>query len=157
MSRTLIFLSLIIASGILLTNIYTSIVDATAWGSRIPDSILAAREYYKGSNPGNFFRIFSPLNQLLALLCVIFCWRSGRPVRVMLILAFVLYVLAESLTFMFFYPRNDIMFMSDTMDVELLRSTWSEWNSMNWVRSLIVAAGVACTSMALHRWYIIRA
>jgi hypothetical protein len=95
MKRIILYLSLIIASGLLLTNIYTSIVDAKSWGSNIPRSIEVAREYYKVSNPGDFFRIFSPVNQLLGLLCVIFFWKQGKQVRITLIAAALLYMVAE--------------------------------------------------------------
>jgi uncharacterized membrane protein len=153
MKRTLLFASLVIASGIMITNIYTSVVDAPAWGSNIPASINAAREYYKVSNPGNFFRIFSPLNQGLGLLCVVLFWKSGKATRNFLIGAFLLYVLAEGLTFMYFYPRNAILFNSATADQQLLEQVWQQWSATNWFRTLVVAAGVVCSALALHRTY----
>lgn len=152
MKRIFLYFSLIIASGLLLTNIYTSIVDATSWGSDIPNSIETARQYYKASNPGNFFRIFSPVNQLLGLICMIVFWKRSKQVRVLLIVAFVLYMIVESLTFMYFYPRNEIMFV-DEMDLEKVKIAWSEWDTMNWMRTLIMAVGAACSGMALHRTY----
>ena len=152
MKRIFLYLSLIFASGLMLTNIYTSVVDAASWGSDIPNSIETARQYYKASNPGNFFRIFSPVTQLLALLCMLLFWKRSKQVRYLLMAAFVLYVMGESLTFLYFYPRNDIMFVHE-MDLEKVKIAWTEWNTMNWVRTLIAAAGVACSAMALHRIY----
>ena len=70
MKIILLFASIVIASGLLISNIYTSVVDSTSWGSNIPHSIEAAREYFKTVNPGNFFRIYSPVNQVLALLAL---------------------------------------------------------------------------------------
>jgi len=154
MKRIIIFASLGIAAGLVLTNMYTSIVDVPAWGTNIPDSLQTARQYYRYSNPGNFFRIFSPLNQLLGLLAVILFWKRGKQVRWFLISAFVLYLVGEGMTFKYFYPRNEIMFMSDITDVNKLTITWEQWRNMNWVRSLIVAAGFVCSSMALHYSYL---
>jgi uncharacterized membrane protein len=153
MKTPVLFLSLIIASGLLFTNIYNSIVDAANWGSNIPESIEAARQYFRASNPGNFFRIFSPVSQLLALICVVIFWKRGGSVRYLLIGALLFCVSAESMTFMYFYPRNDIMFTSGTTDVATLRTAWQEWNVMNWIRSILVGAGVVCSSLALHRLY----
>ena len=154
MKKGILYFSLIVASGVTITNLYTSIVDVASWGSDIPASIEAARQYYKSYNPGSFFRIFSPLNQFLALACVITFWRQGKNVRIPLIAAFVLYFTAEGLTFMYFFPRNDIMFtIGASMDVEKIRATWQEWSTMNWVRTFIVATGVIFTSIALHRVY----
>jgi hypothetical protein len=152
MKIVIVYLSLVIAGGILLTNIYTSIVDARSWGADIPNSIETARQYYKATNPGDFFRIFSPLNQLLALAAIIVFWKRSRKARALLITAFILYVIAEGMTFGYFYPRNAIMF-EKPLDVAAVKAAWQEWDSMNWVRSLLIATGVGCTVMALHRIY----
>lgn len=154
MKRTIIFASMAIASGLALANIYTSVVDVPAWGHHIPESIVTTRKYYEASNPGNFFRIFSPINQLLGLLCVLFFWEHGIKVRSLLVAAFILYVIGEGMTFMYFYPRNDIMFTSNLADVEKLKLTWHQWQGMNWMRTLVIAAGVVCSSAALHFSYI---
>ncbi|GAB3823669.1 anthrone oxygenase family protein [Hymenobacter jeollabukensis] len=153
MKRTLLFASLIVASGLLLTNIYTSLVDAPAWGHDIPRSIQTARDYYRVSNPGNFFRVFSPLNQGLALLCAALFWKRGRPTRHLLLLALLLYVGAEGMTFNYFYPRNAILFGPQVTDVATLQRIWQEWSAMNWVRTLVVAGGIVCSALALHRSY----
>jgi len=140
--------------GAMISNVYTSIVDVASWGSDIPNSIEVARQYFKSSNPGNYFRIFSPLNQLLGLLCLVIFWRSGKNIRGFLLAAFLLYATAEGLTFLFFYPRNDIMFFNEgAPGIEKLRTVWQEWCTMNWVRTAIVGAGVTCSSLALHRIY----
>jgi hypothetical protein len=157
MKRSIIFASMAIAAGLTLTNMYTSIVDAPSWGSDIPHSMETARAYFKDSDPGNFFRIFSPLNQFFGLLCVILFWKRSKNVRWFLVAACLLYFTAEGMTFKYFYPRNDIMFFSKTTDVGQLRSTWLEWRNMNWVRTLIVASGVVCSAMALHFSYTAKA
>lgn len=157
MKAIILFASITIAAGLLLTNIYTSIVDATSWGSNIPNSIAAAREYFKVVNPGNFFRIFSPVNQLLGLIVLIMFWKSGPSTRLYFALAFVLYLAADAMTFGFFYPRNDIMFKTAQLaDVDLLKKTWGEWNTMNWVRSLILLVGLSFSFLSLHKIYSAR-
>jgi hypothetical protein len=146
-------LSIVIASGLLLTNIYTSIVDATSWGSNFPDSIETARKYFAVVNPGTFFRIFSPLNQLIALVALIAFWKSVPSSRKFLGAALAVYVLTDVFTFGFFYPRNDIMFVTPITDIETVKQAWSQWNSMNWVRSAILAAGIVCSFLGLDRVY----
>jgi hypothetical protein len=115
--------------GLLLVNMYTSLIDAKSWGSDIPNSVAAAREYYKTVNPGNFFRIFSPVNQALGLLVLILFRKTSPSIRLFAAVAFAMHILAEGLTFQYFYPRNDIMFRTARLsDTDLLRKTWSEWN-----------------------------
>lgn len=155
MKALLLFASMLVASGLLFTNVYTSIVDATSWGSDIPNSIAAAREYFKVVNPGDFFRLFSPINQVLGLLVLILFWKSTPTIRLYVGIAFALYVLSDVMTFGFFYPRNDILFKDAALtEVDRLRKVWSEWNSMNWVRSAILLVGIVFSGLALHGWYL---
>jgi hypothetical protein len=151
MKKVFLYLSIAIASGILFVNIYTSIVDARSWGSDIPNSIAAARAYFSSTNPGDFFRIFSPINQIMAMVALILFWKSGE-VRKYLIAALVLYVIAEGFTFAYFYPRNELLFgKTDLADVSTLTRTWTEWSNMNWLRSLIILSGLTSSFIALHK------
>ena len=157
MKNLILFASVMLASGLLFVNLYTSLVDAKSWGSDIPNSISTARQYFKTTNPGNFFRLFSPVNQVLALLALILFWKGAPPVRLYLALAVVAYVLADVLTFAYFYPRNDIMFRTaDLSNNGLLKKVWSEWTSMNWVRSLMILAGIFFSFVSLHKIYSIQ-
>lgn len=154
MKNLVLFGSLMIASGLLLVNVYTSLIDAKSWGSDIPNSIATARQYFKTTNPGNFFRLFSPVNQVLALLVLVLFWKVSPSVRLYLGLAVVMYVLADVLTFAYFYPRNDIMFRTAALnDTTLLKKVWAEWTSMNWVRSLVILAGIISSFLSLHKIY----
>lgn len=154
MKTIILFLSVSLASGLLLTNVYNSLIDVKSWGSDIPNSIAAAREYFKSTNPGDFFRIFSPANQVLALLVLILFWKSSPSIRGYLGISLVLYILVDVLTFAYFYPRNDIMFKADGLtDIDLFKKTVSEWSNMNWVRNLILMAGLFFSCLSLHKIY----
>jgi len=128
-------LSAAVAAGLLFVNLYNSLVDAPNWGVDLPSSISVARQYFSVANPGSFFRIVSPLNQILALVVVVLSWKTNRY------LAFgslALAILADIFTFGFFYPRNDIMF-TNTIDMNAIPIAWKEWSTMNWLRSGICA------------------
>jgi uncharacterized membrane protein len=154
MKKIILFASACLASGLLFTNVYNSLIDVTAWGHDIPNSIATTREYFKTVNPGNFFRVFSPINQVLALLVLILLWKSSRPVRLYLAFAFAIYVLTDVFTFGYFYPRNDIMFKDASLtDIDLLKTTLQQWAGMNWVRSAMILVGVKCSFMAIHKFY----
>jgi hypothetical protein len=154
MKKTTLFLSISLASGLLFTNLFTSLIDARSWGSDIPNSIAAAREYFKVVDPGNFFRLFSPINQALGLISLVLFWKASPSIRLGLGIAVVCYCTAEAMTFIYFFPRNDIMFRDAALtDIALLKKTWSEWNSMNWVRTAILVIGVFFSFLSLHRIY----
>lgn len=157
MKQVFLFASIILASGLFLTNTYNSLIDVKSWGSAIPQSLATARDYFSHVNPGNFFRIFSPINQVLALLVLILFWRSSPTIRYWLGAAFLLYVLTDVFTFAYFYPRNDIMFKTGQLtDVNTLQKAWSGWNTMNWVRSFMLLAGIFFSSLSLHKFYTMK-
>lgn len=154
MKQILLFTSIALASGLLFTNIYNSMIDAKSWGSDIPHSIETARNYFKIVNPGNFFRIFSPLNQILALIVLIVFWKVYPTTRIYLGAALILYVIGDVFTFAYFYPRNEIMFKETQLNgIENIRNAWIGWNTMNWLRSLIVLAGIIFSFIGLHKFY----
>ncbi|MEP7372223.1 MAG: DUF1772 domain-containing protein [Chitinophagaceae bacterium] len=154
MKKIILFASISLASGLLFTNLFTSLVDARSWGSDIPNSIGAAREYFKVVDPGVFFRLFSPINQALGLIVLVLFWKTSPSIRLFLFVALVCYLSAEAMTFKYFFPRNDIMFRDAKLtDIDLLKKTWSEWNSMNWVRTGILLIGVFFSILSLHRIY----
>jgi hypothetical protein len=137
--KSLLILAITFAAGLLFVNVYNSLVDAVSWGSNIPASIQTTRDYYKVVNPGNFFRVFSPINQVLALLVLIVCWKTNKRIRIYSALALLIAVTSDGFTFAYFYPRNEIMFSSpiDT-NLEAIKTAWAEWATMNWVRSGLV-------------------
>ena len=157
MKTIILFASISIACGLLFVNLYTSLVDVKSWGSDIPNSIAVTRSYFKTVNPGNFFRIFSPANQVLGLVVLVLFWKTSPSIRMCLGTALVLYILADVFTFAYFYPRNDIMFKTAQLtDVDLLKRTVSEWSKMNWLRSLVILAGLFFTFISLHKIYLLR-
>ncbi len=145
----LVGLSAAVAAGILFVNLYNSLIDAPNWGADLPNSVLAARQYFTVVNPGNFFRIISPLNQVLALIAVIVCWKFGRA-RFIAIGSLVLAILADVLTFGYFYPRNEILFVAPMeAGMETVRLAWEQWSSMNWFRSTICAVNTILALIVL--------
>jgi hypothetical protein len=119
------------AAGLLFVNVYNSIVDAPNWGANVPHSIEAARAYFSVANPGSFYRIVSPINQVLALIAVIISWKNNRYIALG---SLAVAVLIDVMTFAYFYPRNEVMFLTpiNNQDVKL---AWEQWSAMNWVRS----------------------
>lgn len=156
MKQFFLFASITMAAGLLVTNIYNSVIDAASWGRNIPASIETARDYYKTVNPGTFYRVYSPLTQVMALIALVFFWSSAPQVRVYLAIALVLYVLGDVFTFAYFYPRNKIMFQTPITEIEKIKQAWSEWNTMNWVRSLVCLAGLIFSYLSLNKIYHLR-
>src|SRR5712675_1931227 len=112
MKKLILFLSIISASGLLMITIYNLIVDAKSWGADIPASIQTARNYYSRVDPRNFFAIVAPINQVLISLTIILFWKDSTSLRVYFSISFLLYASIAALTFIYFIPRDVIIFTS---------------------------------------------
>ena len=154
MKKIILFLSITIAAGLLLTNIYNSIVDAVSWSSDFPRSIQSARNYFHAVNPGVFFRIFSPANLIISIFSIIIFFKNPGKTRVFLLAAFLFYLAAEVMTFAYFYPRNAIIFMGNLNEnADSIKDALRQWDQMNWVRSFVLLIGLMFSFKALDSFY----
>ena len=152
MKRIVLYATIALSSGLFFTNIYNSIVNAANWESDIPQSITAAKDFFVVANPGTFFGIIDPTNMLLIVVALILFWKTSSSIRLFLGISLLCYVSSMILTFTYFYPLNEVMFLSEQLpSTETLRNVASEWGRMNWVRSLIWLAGLVCTFLALDK------
>jgi hypothetical protein len=152
MKKLVLYAAIALSSGLFFTNIYNSIVNAANWESNIPYSIKATKDFFTVANPGSFFKLIDLPNLLLIALALILYWKNSTSIRVFLGIALLCFISSLVLTFTYFYPRNEIMFLSVQLpDTETLKRVAAEWGSMNWVRSLIWLVGLICTFLALDR------
>jgi uncharacterized membrane protein len=93
----------------------------------IPASIGVARQFLRRVTPAHYFRIISPLTQLLLLVSVVVCWEVPGA-RWFLLAALGALVLADVITFTFHYLRLNIMFKEPIPhDPARLRRAAREW------------------------------
>ena len=152
MKKIILYTCVAFSSGLFFANIYNSIVNAANWESNVPHSIKAAKDFFIVANPGTFFQLIDPANELLILLALILFWKQSTSIRMNLGVALLFFILSTVLTFTYFYPRNEIMFLSEQLtDTETLKRAATEWGRMNWVRSLLMLAGLVCAFLALDK------
>lgn len=152
MKKIVLYASVAFGSGLFFTNIYNSIVNAANWESNLPHSLIATKEFFVVANPGTFFLMIDPANIILIVLALILFWKKSTTIRLFLGIAFLCYISPMILTFTYFYPRNEIMFLSEQLaDSETLKQAASEWGRMNWVRTLLWLAGLICSFIALDK------
>ncbi len=152
MKRIVLYACVAFSSGLFFTLVYNSIVNAANWESNIPLSITATRDFFVVANPGTFFKLIDPTNTLLAVLALILFWKNSTSIRLYLGIAILCYISSMILTFTYFYPRNEIMFLSEQLpDIETLKKAAFEWGRMGWVRSALSLVGLICTFLALDK------
>jgi hypothetical protein len=158
MKKAILFLSIIVASGLVMVTVYNTVVDSKSWGSDIPASIQAARDYYKHVDPRRFYAIIGPPNMILSLLTIILFWKDGVSLRLYFAASFLLYGAILILTFTYFIPRDLIIFTWPIPDhFEEIRAAVSQWSQTNWLRTLLGLAGVLLSFKGLDTFYKIRA
>lgn len=152
MRKIILYAIVAFSSGLFFTNIYNSIVNAANWESNIPDSIVATRAFFTVANPGTFFQLIDPTNIVLIMVALLVYWKRSTTIRSYLGIALLCFVGCMVLTFSFFYPRNEILFISNEIaNVEILKKAASEWGTMNWVRSMIWLIGLVFSFLALNK------
>jgi hypothetical protein len=121
-------------------TIYESVVMAPNYERDIPTSIDLARQFLKRTTPAHYFRLITPLTQLLLLAALVASWQIAAA-RWRLSAAFGIVVLIDVITFTFHYPRLAVMFKAPMAeDPARMRRAAREWALGNVVRAVLLAA-----------------
>ena len=153
MKKVILYLAVAFSSGLFFTMIYNSVVNATNWENNVPDSITATKNFFVVANPGTFFQVIDPANFILAILALLLLWKESASIRLYLGIAIACYISSMILTFSYFYPRNEIMFLSEHLpDTETLKRVANEWGTMNWFRTFLLFVGLVCTVLTMDKY-----
>jgi hypothetical protein len=130
-------------------TLYESVVMAPNFERDIPTSIELARQFLKRTTPAHYFRIITPLTQLLLLASLVASWQIPAA-RWRLLTALGVLVLLDVITFTFHYPRLGIMFKAPMPgDPALLRRAAREWALGNIVRAILLAGALLSALQAV--------
>ena len=154
MKKLILFLSIICGSGLTMVSVYNSVVDAKSWGSDIPASIQAARDYFQHVDPRRFYEVAGPANLILIALTLILFWKDSVSLRFYFAASLASYAAILILTLAYFVPRNLILFTWSIPDhLEQIRTASAQWSAMNWLRALLGLAGVLFSFKGLDAYY----
>lgn len=144
-------MAVVISSGLLFVNLYHSFVDAPNWGHQLPQSIDVARNYFAFKSPADFFKFHAPLVHIVGINCVIRFWKTDKKIRWYHVTALLAILLNDLLTFVFFFPLNEVLF-GETQDITLIQRTFHHWSILNWFRSFVLAVIPVMYSLSLNRY-----
>jgi hypothetical protein len=147
----LLTLALLGLASLLGATLYESVVMAPNYERDVPTSIDVARQFLKRTTPAHYFRVVSPLTQVVLLVSLIAYW--GVPGgRWALAIAFGTSVLADVITYTFHYPRLAVMFKHPMPEDPMrLRRAAREWAAGNWVRGILLLVALLSVVEALVR------
>ena len=140
----------IIGLGMLLGGgVYESVVINPNYRVNIPESLNTLRQFMKVTTPANYFRILSPVTMVGLLVTVFIYWYSIQ-VRWLFVAAFVLLIIADTITYWFHYPRNKILFINTlSPDTNMLRRIAREWQIGNLFRILLMLISIVMVMLGI--------
>jgi hypothetical protein len=109
-----------------------------------PRSLELAMEFMTVRGPADFFPPLGFLSWLAGAAAVILCWRAQQA-RWWILLSVVMIVADGLVSMVFFWPRNEIMFVEGAAvhSAEVLRQTAREFQTLHWSRLAFNAASAA--------------
>jgi pimeloyl-ACP methyl ester carboxylesterase/uncharacterized membrane protein len=129
-------------------GIYESAVISPNYRSNLPESLTHLRAFFTKRTPANLFRIASPITMIFLLATVIMCWGS-HSARWWYLAAFAALILADSITYGFHYPRNNVLFIKPlTGDTKILQRLADEWARGNYVRIVLMVVSIIAVTLA---------
>ena len=130
-------------------TIFSVMVEYPNWFANVPASLDATRNFYKVLHPGYFFQTMAPLFLLAGLGFLIAGWRTSA--RNLVLISVLVMVAAELLTFLYIYPRLNILFANEsaTQAVEVLKQAAREFTTADQIRTGlgVVASGLSIAAM----------
>lgn len=143
----------VIALGMLLgASAYESVVMAPNYSARVPESLEHARSFFAVVTPASYFRVLSPVTQILLVLSTALAWREPKA-RWWFVGALVALAAADVITFTYHYPRNEMMFQKPLSETppQALADAAREWGPANHLRIALMAVAVAAALLGLTR------
>ena len=132
-------------------TVYETIVMAPNYERDIPASIDLARQFLRRVTPAHYFRIISPLTQLLLVASLVAC-RGVLGARWWSLTALGALVVTDVITFTFHYPRLSIMFKEPIPhNPARLRRAAREWAVGNLVRVALLVGAFLSVLLAVTR------
>jgi hypothetical protein len=130
-------------------TVYESVVMAPNYERDIPASLHLARQFLKRTTPAHYFRLITPLTQLLLLAGLVASWQIAAA-RWRLLTGLLVLVLIDVITLTFHYPRLAIMFKAPMPeDRARLARAAREWALGNMVRAILLALALLSALQAV--------
>jgi hypothetical protein len=146
-SLGLVELGVVAIAMLLGATIYESVVMAPNYERDIPESVMQARQFLRRRTPAHFFRVATPVAQVVLAGGTLASWQT--PARWFLILALGILLFTDVVTFAFHYPRLRIMFKDPiSADSEKVRSAAREWATGNLGRAVLLVLAILAAAYA---------
>jgi hypothetical protein len=125
------------------------------WNAGTVDEIALYNAFFHSTDPRYFFSIIRPFSIAISFICLVLYWSRGTPVRVLLLIGFLIDILIYIVTLSYFSPINDYLFLKEptTMDPSLVKGFVSQWIASNYIRIALITVGFYASLRAVHFSY----
>lgn len=152
-SELFLWLTVLIFSFYFAGHVFDLLANIPNWKSGDIRDVSKYRDFYTKASPKNYFLPFVVGTPLICLICLIFVWNMGNPIRMFLIIFSLMSLISLVLTIKYFVPINEYIFNSAEYDQVKLKKLVSGWVKMDYVRLFLLGAGLLTSILALKSFY----
>ncbi|GAB2966441.1 hypothetical protein GCM10027048_41040 [Hymenobacter coalescens] len=152
LGRTLFSLAFISCGAVFGGSLYQIIAEVPNWSTNPAQELRSYQQFFRVSHAGYFFQTMMPLTLLSLLAATALLWNQGSALRRLLLLLLAGLVVNEVFTFVYFMPRNLVLFLpsATSVDEDTVNRMAREWQTANYPR-LAITAGIIYTFLRTHR------
>jgi Domain of unknown function (DUF1772) len=142
LARIILWLSILAWSLWLGGLMYETTVIMPIWSASLPESVLQWSSRSQRVNPTRFFVPVASGTVLFSVAALILGWKHTTR-RFWLAMSAACGVAALGFTFVYFFPKNDILFrnLSAGLSGDEIAAIGRSWITGNWIRLAIMAVG----------------
>ncbi len=133
-------------------NLFDVIVNEKNLTRNFPDSVEHIRRFYKFSNPGHFFRLFTPIYGLSALIALLCFWHVAYGRRWLIIGSILSYALTQVITIVYFFPQNQLLREGPIDELTTLFTKFATTRTyLDFLRNVLTLTAVVLLLIALSQ------
>lgn len=154
-SPFLLWLNAVVFCLYLAAHWFDILIIVPNWKSGTVEDLRLYHAFFHTTDPRQFFTFLRPVSITISLLCLFFYWYKGSPVRMLMVISFLIDVLLYVVTLFYFSPINDFLFLDDgaPSDPAAVQEYVKKWIASNYIRIALITVGVYASLAAVHFSY----
>jgi hypothetical protein len=125
------------------------------WRSGTMEDIQLYNAFFHQTNPYDFYKVIMPVSTVLSFSCFIAYAHRGNPMLVFLLIALLIDIGIDLVTWSFFLPINEYLFFEQGGDLQpdRVREYVRSWVTADYLRTGLIVIGFYASLLALHYSY----
>ncbi len=156
--RFLLWINSLVFFAYLIGHLFDIFYIVPNWKSGSIEDIARYNAFFQHADPRNFFSQVRPVSIALSFICLVLFWAKGSPIRTFLIISLMIDILIYVITYFYFTPINDYLFLNETSSMipDIVKQDASKWIGANYMRIAMISIGFFTSLQAVHYSYASR-